>query len=177
MKKILSISGLLLSSMFIAQVIINPGAKTSVSSPSVSLEFGNEGRGLILPYVEGAGATTAVAGTLIMDPADKKVKLKLADGTWQNLSGAAQVSNTIITMPGSIQENFGAQVIISSNTITPAQVPGVLILADADKAMILPKVSSPHLNIKNPAPGMLVYDSAEKMLAVFNGTQWAFWKP
>jgi len=100
-----TISGLLLSSMFFAQVIINPGNKTSVSNPSVSLEFGDDARGLILPYVEGSAANTAVAGTFIMDPADKRVKLKLADGTWQNLSGAAQVTNSILSAPSTIQEN------------------------------------------------------------------------
>jgi hypothetical protein len=177
MKNILSISGLLLSSMFFAQVIINPGNKTSVSNPSVSLEFGDDARGLILPYVEGSAANTAVAGTFIMDPADKRVKLKLADGTWQNLSGSAQVTNSILSAPSTIQENATAQVIIGSTSITPAQVPGILVLSDPNKAMVLPKVPSPHLNIKNPSPGMIVYDSAEKMLAVFNGTQWAFWKP
>ncbi|HAI80104.1 MAG TPA: hypothetical protein DCL65_03615, partial [Chryseobacterium sp.] len=95
--------------------------KTSVSNPSVSLEFGDDARGLILPYVEGSAANTAVAGTFIMDPADKRVKLKLADGTWQNLSGAAQVTNSILSAPSTIQENATAQVIIGSTSITPAQ--------------------------------------------------------
>lgn len=49
-------------------------------SPSVSLEFGDDARGLILPYVEGSTANTAVAGIFIMDPADKRVKLKLVNG-------------------------------------------------------------------------------------------------
>lgn len=40
-----TISGLLLYSMLFAQVIINPGNKTSVSNPSVSLEFGDVARG------------------------------------------------------------------------------------------------------------------------------------
>ncbi|WP_435524785.1 hypothetical protein [Chryseobacterium indoltheticum] len=39
-------------------------------------------------------------------------------------------------------------------------------MEDTDKAMILPKVASPHLNIINPAPGMMVYDTTAKQLAV-----------
>ena len=57
------------------------------------------------------------------------------------------------------------------------QTPGILVLADTDKAMVLPKVASPHLNIVNPAAGMMVYDTTSKQLAVFNGTVWSFWKP
>ena len=85
-----------------------------------------------------------------MDPADKRVKLKLADGTWQNLSGAAQVTNSILSAPSTIQENATAQVIIGSTSITPVQVPGILVYSDPNTAIILPKVPSPLLNIKNP---------------------------
>ncbi|WP_279195775.1 hypothetical protein [Chryseobacterium indoltheticum] len=60
---------------------------------------------------------------------------------------------------------------------TPTATPGILVLEDTNKAMILPRVASPHLNIINPAPGMMVYDTTAKQLAVFNGTVWSFWKP
>lgn len=59
---------------------------------------------------------------------------------------------------------------------TPTSTPGILVLEDTTKAMILPKVASPHLNIINPAPGMMVYDMFNKQLAVFNGRVWSFWK-
>ena len=36
-----------------------------------------------------------------------------------------------------------------------------MVLADTNKAMVLPKVASPHLNIVNPAPGMMVYDTTK----------------
>ncbi|WP_426480116.1 hypothetical protein [Chryseobacterium sp. R2ACT005] len=48
---------------------------------------------------------------------------------------------------------------------------------DVNKAMILPKIASPHLNIVNPAAGMMVYDTTKKQLAIYNGTVWSFWKP
>lgn len=177
MKNFLSIFGLLTAPVMFAQVIINPGIQTSVTNNSVSLEFGNESRGIILPYVAETAAANAVAGTFIMDPADRAVKLKLADGTWQNLTGAAAKVNNLSNAPATGQDHATAQVIIGSSNPPQSIVPGILVLADTNKAMILPKVNSPHLNIKNPAAGMLVYDAAEKMLAVYNGTQWSFWKP
>lgn len=62
--------------------------------------------------------------------------------------------------------------------LNPSDVtPGILVLSDSDKAMILPKVENPHINIINPTAGMLVYDTVSKQLAVFNGTVWTFWKP
>lgn len=177
MKKNLSVAGLLLAGVIFAQVIVNPGYQTSVTNNSVSLEFGNESRGIILPYVEQLNAANAVAGTLIMDPSENAVKLKLSDGTWQNLSGSALKTNNFSNAPTDNLESKTAKVIIGSPDIPQAMVPGILVLADDNKAMVLPKVASPHLNIKNPAPGMLVYDSTDRLLAVFNGTQWSFWKP
>ena len=53
----------------------------------------------------------------------------------------------------------------------------ILVLEDANKAMVLPTVPNPHVNIVNPEPGMMVYDTTAKQLAVFNGTVWSFWKP
>lgn len=54
---------------------------------------------------------------------------------------------------------------------------GILVLEDTDKAMILPKVASPHLNIIDPAPGLIVYDTDSRQLAVYNGKVWSYWKP
>ncbi|MCX8525315.1 hypothetical protein OF897_15460 [Chryseobacterium formosus] len=50
-------------------------------------------------------------------------------------------------------------------------------MTDTDKAMVLPKVARPHLTIQNPAPGMMVFDTVKRQLAVYNGTVWSFWKP
>lgn len=177
MKKYLSLSTFLVSTIIFAQVIINPGTKTATTNLSVSLEFGPEPRGIILPYVAAADALNAVPGTMIMDHTDKVMKLKLGNGTWQNLTGNAAKNNNIVNPFVTIAENPTAKSVIGPSAIPQANVPGILILSEPDKAMILPNVASPHLNIKNPAAGMLVYDSANKILAVFNGTQWSFWKP
>jgi len=52
---------------------------------------------------------------------------------------------------------------------------GVLELRANDKALVLPKVENPHLNVKSPVPGMMVYDSNSKSLAIFDGLKWNYW--
>jgi hypothetical protein len=139
------------------------------------------------------GMQGAIAdGTVIFDLSDKKVKYRKA-GVWFDLTGNpvfpltvkndtnADVTYTQFnTIDSSKQdgkrEATDATAIIGSNPANNT-APGILVLSDQDKAMVLPKVASPHLNIKNPAPGMIVFDTTKKQLAVFNGTVWSFWKP
>lgn len=171
----------LLAPMLSAQVTI--GGKQSVSSNAVSLEFQAGNRGIIVPWTDSAaavdntantlaGATTgAVAGTIIYDSADKSMKVKTTSG-WKDLSIDKTGSvNTDLQSP--LSEKTNAKVSIG----TPTATPGILVLEDKNKAMILPKVASPHLNIVKPEPGTMVYDTASKQLAVYNGTVWTFWKP
>ena len=116
---------------------------------------------------------------MIFDSQDKKVKVKIVDG-WKDLSVNA-TGTTVdpitqvdgLTIQGStVSELSSAKVSIGNPTATP----GILVLEDANKAMVLPKVYQPHLNIINPSPGMMVFDTKEKLLCVFNGKDWAFWK-
>lgn len=176
MKKI--IIGVLLGfgSLATAQVAIG---KTAVSSNSVSLEFGTGNRGMVLPWVDNvASVAGAVNGTMVYDATDNKVKVKYASG-WNDLS-VDETGTTVdpltsvngITLQASLDDKSDAKTSIGASSETP----GILVLEDTDKAMVLPKVESPHLNIINPAPGMIVYDTLTKQLAVFNGTVWSFWK-
>lgn len=154
-----------------AQVAIG---KTTLTNSSVSLEFGVGNKGIVLPWVTSAAAVTgAVDGTFIYDLSDHKVKYRKA-GSWTDLS----VDNTgaaVTTEQDALSEDVNAKSIIGRDTADTT--PGILVLVDTDKAMILPKVASPHLNIKNPTPGMMAYDTTNRLLAVFNGTVWTFWKP
>lgn len=147
----------------------------SVTNTSVSLEFGPGNKGLLLPWVNSASAVTgAVGGTIIYDTADKKVKYKKGN-VWSDLS----VDNSGVvdtSLQNSLPEQTSARVAIGKNAVADS-TPGILILTDTDKAMILPKVPSPHLNIINPSAGMIVYDTDNHQLATFNGTVWSFWKP
>lgn len=161
----------LISACASAQVAIG---KTSMTNTSVSLEFGSDNRGLVLPWVTSSGAVTgAVNGSLVYDTSDKKVKVKYASG-WKDLS--VDTTGVVDTsLQDTKTEQSTAKVSISS-TGTVSSTPGILVLEDNNKAMILPKVASPHLNIINPAAGMMVYDTTKDQLAVFNGTVWSFWK-
>ena len=157
-----------------AQVAIG---KTALSSPSVSLEFydgADNAKAMILPWVTKASDVSSVDGTLIFDSQDKKVKYKKA-GAWFDLTrsddGAVNTS-----LQSSLIEKTSAKTQIGGNPTTDT-TNGILVLADTNKAMILPKVASPHLKIINPEPGTMAYDTVTKQLCVYNGTVWSFWKP
>lgn len=149
--------------------------KGSISNSSVSLEFGTENRGIILPWVNSAAAVTgAVNGTLIFDSADKKVKY-LKAGSWFDLT--VDTTGTVDTSLQNTLSELPSSTVAIGKTATNNTTPGILVLTDNDKAMVLPKVANPHLNIVNPSAGMMVYDTVNKQLAVFNGAVWSFWKP
>lgn len=135
---------------------------------------------------------TVVDGTIIFDLSDKKMKYRKA-GDWFDLTGtptfpltvqdannANVVFNQFNAINSSIQDNAkeqdNARAAIGANGATNTTT-GILVLTDTNKAMVLPKVASPHLNILSPAPGMMVYDTVKRQLAVYNGTVWSFWKP
>lgn len=153
--------------------------KSSVSTNSVSLEFGDQHRGLLLPWVDKTDDVVgAVNGTMVYTLNDKKVKVKYASG-WKDLSvnteGTTIDPVTFVdgaAIQNTTDENSTAKVSIG----TPSSTPGILVLEDTDKAMILPKVADPNRNIVNPSPGMMVYDTTKKLLAVFNGSVWSYWR-
>ena len=182
---------------------IQPG--NTVTNPSIALEFydnADNTKGLVLPWAStvldqpvaynattGAGYQgmqgTVVDGTIILDLSDKKIKYR-RNGAWSPLTGAlplvANVTtyNTFTAIDSSLQDNkkeaTNGKAAIGANGATDTTA-GILVLTDTDKAMVLPKVASPHLNIKNPTPGMMAFDTTKKQLAVYNGTVWSFWKP
>lgn len=161
-----------------AQIAI--GGKQTVTNNSVSLEFNDtEKRGLILPYVETKTGITE-SGTIIYDVTDHKVKYLKEGTTWVNLSNDDTTAATIGVADISIQttkmEKTDAKTAMGANAASDS-TPGILVLTAPDKAMILPKMASPHLNIINPAPGLMVYDTLKKQLAVYNGKVWSFWMP
>ena len=179
-----------ISSFAFSQVAIGKAAITKLSdnvtpNPGISLEFGTGNKGIVLPWVTGtsnsspfitgyAGSNTVVDGTIVYDTSDHKVKYKKA-GTWFDLSVDTN-GTAITTLQDSKSDLPNAKAAIGANGATDT-TPGILVLTDTDKAMVLPKVALPHLNVKNPTAGMLVYDTTNRQLAVFNGTNWSFWKP
>ncbi|WP_027383918.1 hypothetical protein [Epilithonimonas caeni] len=174
MKQILTSIGLTLSVVGYSQVSIG---KNSLTNSDVSLEFADtENRGLILPWVTSeSDIVNGVDGTVIFDTSDSKVKV-LNAGVWQTLivDSPDLPTGIVDTSLQKTKDEIASAKVVIGQTIDP-DVDGVLVLSDKNKAMILPKVASPHLNIINPAPGMIVYDTAAHQVAVFNGQAWSFW--
>lgn len=177
MKNIILLYSILFAGFISAQVAVG---KNSVSNTAVSLEFGSANRGLLLPWVTNTAAVTNVAnGTMVYDLSDKKVKVKYASA-WKDLSinAAGTTVDPVSTVDGVTIQNSATESTNAKFSIgTVTSTSGILVLEDTNKAMVLPKVASPHLNIINPAPGMMVYDTTAKLLAVFNGSVWTFWRP
>lgn len=124
-------------------------------------------KGIILPAVETLSATPA-NGTFLFDKNDQRVKM-FANGAWVNLSEEGD-SSALLPYSGT---DAGTQTVIGA---TSTDVDGVLVLEATDKALVLPKVASPHLNVPSPYPGMMCYDTDAKALAVFDGKAWSYWK-
>lgn len=167
MKKIALIIIITASGILNAQVALG---KAVLESASSSIEFGSENRGIVLPWVTNtSGIQNPVNGTLVFDTSDMKVKV-YQNTLWKDLS-----VDTTGTADTSLQDGLADQPDAKVSVGTPSSVSGILVLEDSNKAMILPKVASPHLNIISPAAGMMVYDTQKKQLAFFNGTVWSFW--
>lgn len=165
-----------------AQVKI--GDASPLSSSSVSLEFAAGNKGMIFPWVTSeTSVTDAVNGTIIFDLATEKIKVKKKTAGWIDLTMKNKtdvvtgIPNKTVdaSLQNGLVEQPNAKTLIGGNAQTDT-TKGILVLGDTNKAMILPKVAAPHINIKEPAAGMMVYDTAAKQLAVFNGTVWTFWK-
>ena len=83
MKKIYFLIGLISNLVLTAQITIG---KDSLSSETVLLEFGNENKGLILPWVisindvdadsNAVNSNGATSGTFVFDSSDNRIKLK-----------------------------------------------------------------------------------------------------
>jgi len=166
LKKIITVLAVLATCSAQAQIAIS---KKTVPNASVSLDFADsQFKGLVLPYVENK-ANIVAPGTLIFDVLDKKVKY-LKGTSWFDLSVASDGA-VDLSLQTSRAEVTGSKVSVGK----PTGVDGVLVLEESNKAMVLPHVANPHVNIINPSAGMMVYDTVSKLLAVYNGTGWTFW--
>lgn len=171
MKNIKNISivvAVVLFNISFAQVAIG---KQEVEGSSTVLDFNNVSgntKGLILPATTGLAAGSLVNGTFVFDVTDSRVKVYEND-TWKPLSDAG--SSTAVVVNNTAELGKGVVIGASSSTAD-----GVLVLESPDKAMILPRVATPHLSVKNPYPGMMCYDTASKTLAIFDGSVWNYWK-
>ena len=127
-------------------------------------------KGIILPNVtKSADMTSVTRGTLVYDIATKDNQYY--DGAWKTLNVLLTSGIAPSLLPGNDLPTKG--VIIGKQTST-AQ--GVLVLESSSKALILPKVENPAGTVKTPVAGMICYDPVQKIMAVYNGKDWSFWK-
>lgn len=175
MKKILSIAAVAGMMYFAnAQVIITDGnaASPGYETVSVLLGFGDGfNKGIILPEVESVDAQNQ-GGTFVYNTVDQSVQVWEGrnGGGWFELTPNGEGTDHPYINAG---EDVGAGAIMGSDT---TDKDGVLVLESSDKALVLPRIGSPHLKIKSPVAGTMVYDTDTDMLAVFNGETWHFWK-
>lgn len=147
--------------------------KTNINGNSTLLDFEDSAgnvKALILPATDNvpAGLTADNNGTFLFDKSDQKLKM-FENTTWKDLSDAGDATSA--TNNATAEKGNG--VIIGAASTSAV---GVLVLESANKAMILPKVAKPHLNIKSPHVGTMCYDTVSKSLAVFDGLNWNYWK-
>lgn len=166
MKNIILLTGFLFSGFGFAQVGIG---KETIDGDGILDFASNTTNGIMLPIVETL-PNDAVAGTILMDKNDKTVKMK-DSSAWVALSDTGSINNATFNTNAEVS---GPNRVVIGNPTT--SVPGVLVLESADKALILPKVADPHINVKNPYPGMICYDTVSKTMAVFDGLKWSYWK-
>ncbi|MBS7332476.1 DUF2793 domain-containing protein [Faecalibacter bovis] len=164
----LILSTLLLGNISNAQVAIG---KPTVEGNNTLIDFvSGTTKGIILSSTTN-DPSTAANGTFIYNTTDKKVKVKSND-EWLDLSDEGDSSATTNTIDATAVE-VGNGVVIGKETSTKV---GALVLESDDKALILPKIFRPDLNVKNPYPGMICFDTESNTLAVYDGTNWNYWK-
>jgi hypothetical protein len=145
------------------------GIETTSIHTDALLDFPvGQNKGIVLPMVEtlptGAAASN---GTFLIDKTDGRVKVR-QNGVWLNLTGTSSLSSYSVNPSA---DTFDG-VIIGA---TSSSASGVLVLESTNKALMLPKVVSPHINIKSPYPGLMCYDTTKNAVAVFNGANWYYW--
>lgn len=192
MKKIIITNLLFISGLAFSQVIISGpnGTAETDKKEAVLLEFeAGLNKGIILPYTRTLPSGTGLeGGTIVLDASTgtaAKVKYyapsnpKADANGWIDLSSGntADISSALAkqplpTGPDAVTEDPPAKTIIGAAS---SSAKGVLVLESKSKVLLLPRVASTD-DVKNPAPGMMVYvTGAKKRLAVFNGANWTFW--
>lgn len=147
--------------------------KIAPASGSGILDFNAGGKaGIVLPWVTTIPIGKALTGGVMIYDANQKKVMYYNGTTWIDLSVHAGTAADL-SIQNAVPESTMKGTIIGAKS---SSVEGVLILESSNKALILPKVASPHLNIIKPMAGTICYDTVKKMVCVYNGVEWTFWK-
>jgi len=163
MKNIFQIFVLLITCVQVnAQVAIG---KTQVDGDGI-LDFAENSGAILLPILQ-RSPSGAVPGTFYVDALERRVKLRTEEN-WVNLTDEGDY-----TFVEDRYQETGEGVILGQDQ---SDAPGILVLESRDKALILPKVFDPIVNLPNPQIGTICYDTKSDTIAVFDGKFWHFWK-
>jgi len=180
MKKIYTFITLFVFFNALTSAQIHIGENLQMGNSSL-LEFDNSPsntRGIILSAVETAPVLDPDFnnGTFIYDKSTQQVKM-FENGVWINLSDKGD--NSVLTQNGRVintSQDIGKGVVIGQTLSENNQTKGALILEDESKALVLPHIANPHINVKSPYPGMMCYDTTSNTFAVFDGNNWNYWE-
>jgi len=165
-KSIIILATVLLPVLAVAQVAIG---KSTVTNGSVILEFGTDARGIRLTPVQNVTSfISPVKGTIAFDGAT--ASFRYFEGP---LAGAWSTPDTELSQAGGYPTGTDGNtigVIIGAKSPTGGAT-GALILESSNKALVLPKVSDVR-RIATPPKGLLLYDTFDKSVKVYNGNAW-----
>lgn len=181
MKKYIATTFILFA-VFTANAQVSIGGNQTVNGNSTLLDFAGQTatsnpadqetanfRGIILSATDNSPAlTSANNGTFLFDKATKKVRM-YEGNIWVNLTDEGSTENFVTNTSAEV----GNGTIIGANT---SSATGVLTLESSNKAVILPHIKNPHITVKGPYAGMMCYDTVSNSVAVFDGTNWSYWK-
>lgn len=162
MKKVLFLFLLGCSIQGMAQIAIG---KSTVTNSSCLLEFGPEVRGIRMPLVSNATAITTSQGSMVFDT---------TTGSFRYFNGTSWSTATAGGTTGGSPTgaDSGNGVIIGANTTTATG--GALIMEATNKALVLPQGNNVEYRILTPARGLMLWDTAKKAVAVYDGTKWTY---
>ncbi|KFF15060.1 hypothetical protein [Flavobacterium hydatis] len=169
MKKIKFIIG-----VFFIVLSVNAQAVIGKTSPQGSgiVDFNTADKsGIVLPWVTALPTGTALAGGVMLFDANLKKVVYYNETNWVDLS--RRTGSVDLSIQASVPEAATKGTVIGAES---SSVDGVLVLESSNKALILPRLASPHLNIIKPMPGTICYDTNKKMVCIYNGSEWTFWK-
>lgn len=170
-KIIISIGLLLIFAYTYAQV----GIETTTVRGKGLMDFPETAtKGMILPKNTNTANSGSESGSLAFNVQEQRVEYR-ADEGWVPLTNQ---STTVIAsdIVAASKSEVGSGVILSNHAIPDGVVPlGVLELKSNDTALILPTVTTSS-NLPAGEAGMICYIKDVKAVAVYNGSQWSFWK-
>ncbi|RTZ49975.1 hypothetical protein EJ377_07625 [Chryseobacterium arthrosphaerae] len=139
--------------------------KTSGFGASSLLEFGSaNNRGILLTPVTDVTAINATPGTIAFDGATGS--FRYYNGSWSTVVPGGTTSGPLLTLIKQPGSHYQCRYINCRRVLILGKDSG------ETKGLVLPLVSAPELNIGNPPKGLMVYDTTNGYIKVYNGTSW-----